>query len=193
MVWRAKRGRDLRPARMPIFAATAAPDLEHELRWIAHSAPVSVCGSAFATMPTMRRSAPMNTMSSGMSVFFIQKVCTKGRLKTKSMPGRASSCLRNMRPTSCSAGVRASSHAKRSAPGRVDEHRAGRGLVAAPSPACRRRAPLTGVLAGGAGRAPPDAAASASTKRRDVESTAPRYHQTVTARYGLPPPAGGCS
>jgi len=36
--------------------------------------PIKVCGSAFWTMPTMRRSLSMNSMSSGMSVFFIQNV-----------------------------------------------------------------------------------------------------------------------
>src|SRR5262245_37345377 len=51
-------------------------------------------------MPTMRRSAEMNSISSGMRVFFIQNECSTSSGKTQSMPWFWASVVRYIRPRS---------------------------------------------------------------------------------------------
>ena len=54
----------------------------------------------------------MNSMSSGMRVFFIQKATGCGVLKSNSMPRSAARYLRNIRPRSRVASVSATSTVK---------------------------------------------------------------------------------
>src|SRR5262249_42650979 len=60
-------------------------------------------------IPTMRPSLAMNSMSSGMSVFFIQKDWSVSSGKMKSIPSSTPSDVRYMRPRSLFAGVLATS------------------------------------------------------------------------------------
>src|SRR2546428_6419621 len=67
-------------------------------------------------MPTIRPSAAMKIMSSGMNVFFIQKSCGASAGNTNSMPRPSASARRYMRPRACASGVAATSTATSARP-----------------------------------------------------------------------------
>src|SRR5436309_1070306 len=67
-------------------------------------------------MPTIRPSAAMKIMSSGMKVFFIQNWCGASAGNTNSMPCPSASTRRYMRPRACASGVAATSTATSARP-----------------------------------------------------------------------------
>src|SRR3954470_14365500 len=106
----------------------------------------------------------MNTMSSGSLVFFIQNATRCGCAKSNSMPWSAAIASRNIRPRSCSSGVRATSTSKR---------------WRAPLPVWITRVSVSMAAAGGASRPNAAAARSANAWRR-----LPRVRSVGASRQG---------
>src|SRR3546814_3103154 len=76
----------------------------------------SECGVVLTAIRAIVPSARTKIMSSGISVFFIQKLAGRGRVKGKSMPAPDERLSRNMSPRACSSGVRATSTVKSCVP-----------------------------------------------------------------------------
>ena len=95
----------MRPANPPLISKT-------NLTPAPPSIPVRSCGTAFSWMRVIRPVSSANSISNGISVFFIQNCTSLGASKTNNIPAALGKCARFIRPNCCSAAVSAISTAK---------------------------------------------------------------------------------